>query len=251
MRLITKLKSNYKVFRNLYLKIKMRKKKPIFIVGCGHSGTSLMYSILDHHKHLYSERYETGIFLQKKINFNEIEGMLKNAGKKRLVEKTPSHVTVISKIFKVFPSAKIIVMLRDGRDVACSIKERSGNFKEGVNRWIEDNTAWKDFVDNKNIYIQKLEDLTQNPEIELKKLFKFLNIQYYDNILNYHKQKRDFFTNINRQKHEINRSSQINKPIIKDTSRWQKEMSSKEIHYFKANANKMLVDFGYAKDDKW
>ena len=37
---------------------------PIFIVGCGHSVTSLMLAILDHHPSIYGIDYENNIFLK-------------------------------------------------------------------------------------------------------------------------------------------------------------------------------------------
>ena len=77
------------------------------------------------------------------------------AGKRRVVEKTPKHIQCIGKILKWSPEAKIIIIVRDGRDVAYSIKQRTGSLEEGIQRWMDDNLSAKEFWNHPNVYLVK------------------------------------------------------------------------------------------------
>jgi len=140
-------------FRKQQVLLKLQKRvvdKPIFIVGCGHSGTSIILALLDAHSKLYAIPYESYLFCKFDSKVDDTEILFKLAEwqketlkkeKKRFVEKTPAHIHRMGKILRICPDAKIICMLRDGRDVACSFKAR-GSFSEGIRRWTQ---AAKDF----------------------------------------------------------------------------------------------------------
>ena len=120
---------------------------PTFIVGCGHSGTSILLAILSAHPRLYAVPYESYIAADYS-DFENFQAALAHfdrltiaAGKRRWVEKTPRHILYIGKILDWLPSAKIILILRDGRDVAYSFQKRKGSLKYGIGRWCEDNLA--------------------------------------------------------------------------------------------------------------
>ncbi len=252
MKIINYVKYNiYSPSKIFIIKKILKTKKPIFIVGCGHSGTTLILSILDYHKDLFSEKNETYIFSEKKIPYFKLWEFINKIKNKRWVEKTPKHVYEIEKIKNVFPKAKIIVMIRDGRDVACSLKERIGSFNLGAKRWVNDNLAWLKYKNDPNLFTLKLETFTNEPESQLKKLFTFLEIEYYNQIWDYNKKKRDFFTNIERSAHEIKRSEQANSSIKSNTCRWKNEISVQEIDYFKKVAGQLLIQLGYEKDFSW
>lgn len=239
-----------------YLRIKLRCKDPIFIVGCGHSGTSLMLSILSYHPEIYGVLRETSIFLNKSINFSLFNKYFKEADKKRLLEKTPKHVTKINRILKVFPKAKIIIMLRDGRDVACSLKKRLGSFEKGVDRWISDNQEWIKYKTKEGkkekVLVVKLEELINNKEIIMYDVFKFLEIRNYPEIFDYHTKKREFFKeNSSEIEHIKLRNKQINSPIKDSSERWKQEMTEEEKEIFRIKGNKLLLKFGYEKNENW
>ena len=248
-----------KKFRHsVFLKLRQMKfspKEPIFIVGCGHSGTSILLSILSYHPDIYGIPNETYMFMEAPLNYVMIEEYFEKAGTMRLLEKTPKHVTKIDLITRVFPKAKIIVMIRDGRDVACSLKNRSGSFEDGIDRWVNDNMAWLSFKDRKNIHSVKLEDLVSNKEQVINQVFKFLDIKPSKDIFDYHTEKREFFnSNWNTEKiteHTINRNDQVNSPLKKDTSRWKDEMTPEEKELFKLKGNHLLVKFNYETSTNW
>ena len=118
----------------------------IFIIGCGHSGTTLLNKIIGNHMNVLGFNYETKLFLSDDQNtikkLDEYEQKRKYREKKYIVEKTPVHVYCIDKMYKYIKNPKIIVMVRDGRDAICSLKKRYGSFKKAKNRWINDNFEW-------------------------------------------------------------------------------------------------------------
>ena len=96
------------------------------------------------------------------------------------VEKTPSNVFFLDKIIRYFPQAKIIHVVRDGREVVASAKKRNWaeNTLELVIWWQESIKAfnkWK--KKNSSGYLEiKYEDLVSNLEPELTRIFGFLSL---------------------------------------------------------------------------
>lgn len=258
------------LYANLYLLCypkarDLQRTDPIFVVGCGHSGTSLMLRMLDAHSNLLAIPEETGI-LQAERNrkvilwkFHRTCKRIKLTTHQRFLEKTPRHIYAIQKIFEVFPNAQIILMLRDGRDVACSIKNRYGDFEKGVDRWITDNEIARIFWNHPKVYVQKLEDLQQQPAESLKKITSFLAEPFELEMLNYYQEKKNYYADAlqyssgtkGEEDHKVRRNWQINQPLIKSTSRWEKEMTPSEKALFKKKAQYLLEEFGYAEKEDW
>ncbi len=149
----------------------------IFIIGCGHSGTTVLNKIIGNHRDIYGIDYETNLFFysEKKI-LNELKILFNEKNKlnkKYICEKTPKHVYYIDKMYKYTINPKIIVITRDGRDVICSLKKRFGTLNHGLQRWIDDNNQWLNHKNKNNFFIFKYEDLIKNKTDVLKKIFKF------------------------------------------------------------------------------
>jgi hypothetical protein len=128
--------------------------KPIFIIGCPRSGTTLLRVILDSHPSICCGP-ETHILkhmsnLREKINKNwkmlkpygidettidskvgEIltvftDNYVKLKNKERWAEKTPENIFYVDFINRFFPDCQFINVIRDGRDVVSSFKRRWG-----------------------------------------------------------------------------------------------------------------------------
>ena len=103
--------------------------------------------MLGTHSHILSIPYGSDLFLPYKkerptlIKLWNCQVARENK-KNRWVEKTPKHVHYIDNIYDVFPKSKIIIITRDGRNVACILKERKGSFVLGMKRWIRENVVW-------------------------------------------------------------------------------------------------------------
>lgn len=238
---------------------------PVFIVGCGHSGTSIMLAILGNHPHFHPITCESALFKRNEPEIREI--MLKwdreciEAGKKRWIEKTPPHIFHIKRFLLHRPQSKFIIMLRDGRDVVCSLIYRTEykNFEERVERWVYDNLAGLPYWDHPNVMVVKYEDLVSKTEITLKKVFSFLGENYTSEILNYYKyQKYWYHSEIEKpatiethKDHHKLRNWQINQPLFDGRGRWKTEISKIEKQKFKYIAQKYLEQFEYLTNASW
>jgi len=244
--------------KNILIKVKKIPEEPIFIVGCGHSGTSIMLAMLDSHSQLYGIPYESRIFVNSKSKTDTLYQMLlwsqeaKINEKKRWVEKTPYHIYYLHEIFSIAPKAKVIAMLRDGRDVACSIKARTGNLDHGIQNWLKSCEVLLNYSDNSRVFVVKLEDLVANPENELRKVTSFLGEKYESEMLNYHLVERRYYSkeikkveDVSGKNHEIYRTWQINQPLMKNTARYATELKSEEIEQCEEYLHEYLKQFSY------
>lgn len=103
-------------------------------------------------------------------------------GKQRWGDKTPLHARHLDDILAVFPEAKIIHLVRDGRDVAESLN-RIFKGKESVwanaHRWTRDVMAchaFKQRVPAEAFLDVKYEDLVRAPAQEVSRIFTFLGV---------------------------------------------------------------------------
>lgn len=238
---------------------------PVFIVGCGHSGTSIMLAILSNHPAFHPITYESALFKRNESEIREI--MLSwdqeciKADKKRWVEKTPPHIFQIKKFSLHRPQSKFIFMLRDGRDVVCSLKHRTEykNLDERIERWIYDNLAGLPYINHPNVMLVKYENLVAKTKTTLKRIFDFLAEEYTDKVLDnqqhpkywYHSEITKPSEILTHEDHHKLRNWQINQPIFDGRGRWKTEMGEKEKEKFKNMAQKYLLQFGYVPDENW
>lgn len=116
--------------------------RPIFIVGAGHSGTTFLGRILRQHPDLMTWEETNRIWtwgnvfrksdilnredLTPKIKnhiLNHYEKFSQRTGNRRICDKTPRNCLRIPFVLAVFPDAKIIHLIRDGRAVMNSTQK--------------------------------------------------------------------------------------------------------------------------------
>lgn len=215
---------------------------------------------MGNHKDVYGTLDETR-FLQNgeqsiKRHLAVLDKGRKKMNKRYMCEKTPRHVYHIKEMYAYTMKPKIIVVIRDGRDVVASLKKRFGNIEHGIHRWIADNNAWFHNEHNKEFHIVKYENFVHDPAKELSRICTFLELEYYDELLQYntkdvHLPTKFFDGLINDAKHTLLRSYQINKPIYDGSKRWQKDLSEKEIQSMYSNKEfcKMMIQLDYFHDN--
>lgn len=106
---------------------------------------------------------------------------------RRWLEKTPNHINHLDEIRTYFPSAKILLIIRDPRDSAASIAKLPWAPKSTlanallVENWLSN--TYKGFEENSNCLTVSYERLITNTEDELKKVFSFIGEEYSSSIL--------------------------------------------------------------------
>jgi hypothetical protein len=253
----------YLDFLRNYLKGVRISAPPIFIVGCGHSGTSVLLNILDMHPHIHAVPFESRVFLKSgwKIRLAKLfwDKNTIAAGKQRWAEKTPSHVHAIARIFKTCPDARVLLIIRDGRDVAISLRKRTGNFEAGALRWVEDNRAGEVFWHHPQVFKLTYEEMVSNFDSIIPRTCAFLGEPYDAAMRNFHLRHLSLFRSTQGipppseagEHHNQHRNWQINQQLFNGSGKWQREMSEEEKTIFKRHAGQMLIDYGYAIDMNW
>jgi len=116
--------------------------------------------------------------------------VIRNSGTsypQRWLEKTPNHINHLDDIRTYFPSAKILLIIRDPRDSAASIAKLPWAPKSTlanallVENWLAN--TYKGFEENSNCLTVSYERLITNTEEELKKVFSFIGEEYSSSIL--------------------------------------------------------------------
>jgi hypothetical protein len=250
------------IFKLLFLTRLRSLSHSVFIMGCGHSGTSIILRVLGAHSSFYTIEDESRLFYKHDRELIRTlfrwEAGLKQKNKKRLLEKTPEHIYCLNRILEIFPKAKIIYMLRDGRDVACSHKHRN-SYEFGVDTWVDATETIMPFLNNKNIKILKLEDFVSNPRLILTEALNFIGEDFEETILEYHREPAYYYSSKivkpisteEGENHRAYRNWQINQPIFHSTLRWSTDMTKDEKAYFKQKAQKYLQFWDYETSDNW
>jgi len=236
---------------------------PIFVVGCGHSGTSIMLKILDNHSKIFAIEGESDCFiwfglLRKLRLFLSWNSQTLKSGAWRWAEKTPKHLWYLKDVFSYFPNAKVIIMLRDGRDVALSQSESWGDFDRCAQRWLTEYHVAKQYESHPNVTVVRYEDLVKSPFDTLTKLFEFLGEDFEPEVIHTERVKRNWYADgqakpeaVNDSTHSQNRNWQINQPLTNFSNRWVTQMTAEEKKTFKEIAGPLLIELGYAQDLDW
>lgn len=205
--------------------------KLAIICGCGHSGTSLLVNMFAARSDTHVPLRETRLFFRRtawiRLMKLRIEAFLK--GKSLVVEKTPRHVEKLHRVREVAPGSKIILMVRDGRDVTASIFKRFSDEDQAVARWVSANEIVIAQEGMSDCAIVRYEDLITQPEEELRRLCEFIGIEFDPAMLDYHSEKRNWFGTKELKKgsdgdgaeHNNLRNWQINQPIFDGRGKWK------------------------------
>lgn len=111
-------------------------------------------------------------------------------------EKTPAHMLFLKDINAAFPGAKIIAIVRDGRDsVISNMKEswtRNNPYRLAA-EWCYYNWHLKKArVDLKaRLFVVKYEDLIEQPELVLRRLSEFLSVPLEINLVHNRENRED------------------------------------------------------------
>lgn len=165
-------------------------------------------------------------------------------------DKNNYYISHIDSIKSTFPSAKVIFIIRDGRDVACSyleIKNKSINskYKPILPTDIESIAyEWKDnakiLIENQDDYFYiRYEDLIGAPERTLLKVCSYLGIEYSSDMLLYNKfndEPEDFMQWKSKTKEKIDPNNK---------NKFKTILSKKEIDAFNFICSNELSFFNY------
>lgn len=118
-----------------------------------------------------------------------IRSYCEKVGKSRPGEKSPNHLKWADTLLSWFPDGKIIVVIRDGRDVVSSLMNVPWSHKNIIKHsfdWAESQEHARSVSENfpANIQIVQYENLLDEPDVIVSKLCDFLAEKYDSAMLN-------------------------------------------------------------------
>ena len=165
--------------------------------------------------------------------------------------KTSWGAKIVSKydqLDQLYPKARYLFMLRDGRDVAAS-RKKVGDFKQTIEHiargWCQQIKKFEKFAARANgrAWFVPYERLAQNPEEELRKLMHNLALTWSDQLLSFHALN----LSIHRNPTGHLSGKQVKTPInTSSIGRWKEDLTHDEIARFEAEAGYMLKKLGYS-----
>ncbi|MCB0688712.1 MAG: sulfotransferase [Saprospiraceae bacterium] len=142
--------------------------------------------------------------------------------KKYWGDKTPGHAFFVNQILEMLPEAKIIHMIRDGRDVAVSLRNKwfgPGHHMEKLA------TIWCNYIQaarkaiRSNRYLEiRFEDLITCLEDTIAKICLFLGLEMHDSMLHYYQKSSD------RLNEHVSRFQKDNSLLVSKAQRMQQSM---------------------------
>jgi len=157
-------------------------------------------------EYFFSKTYEkTWMYFLRKLILNRIFAQFPDSLEKITVIKDPTGGMIADTISQCLPNCKIVLLLRDGRDVVdstlaafskegwmtkglgstplCSKEKRLEFLEKWTRQWVKRTEIMMKTFDSHQkelCYLIKYEDLRQNTKDELKKLYEFIRVKISD-----------------------------------------------------------------------
>lgn len=227
--------------RYLLRQLFSRQSRPFFIVGCGHSGTSLLLEQLSRHPKIFGVPGESKLFVPRgsRTPGNPLKsawGVFRTLIKWEMkasrieasawVEKTPGHLRYHRRIKRFVPRARFIGIFREPRDVVASLMGRGQSFEGAIERWQRDNALLLEMAARRDCIIVSFESLLEDNERTLRKLVEFMGLEMDPSM------KMDLLKSKpslpDRKSHADRRRAQLTAGLYDSRGEWEQRISSEQ-----------------------
>lgn len=260
----------------------------VFIGGCPRSGTTLLRACLDSHPDVScgpelrflapiaslstNMRQSVGGLLAAHYGVSQaaldeqfatiirsfLEPIRRRSGKRVVGEKTPANALHFAELSRLFPRARFLQIVRDGRDVVSSLltmdwtDHRSGarldmtsNAADAAGAWVRHVRSGRLAAPDRYLEI-RYESLVRRPEYVLRAVFDFIGVPWSDRVL-------DFAVNRSLAEGRNESSAAAVRRGINagSISRWKRDLRNEDRAAVKAVAADLLLEMDYARDDRW
>jgi len=167
--------------------------------------------------------------------------------KSRWGDKTPGYIAILPQLADIFPEAKFIHFIRDGRDVAKSFQLRQWYgpwLHENTREWIESmdfNERWSRTELSSRIFQASYENLVLDTEKSVREICDFLGEQFEPQMLSWQRQVDNLVPA--REAHIHSNLKQ--EPDASNIARWKREMTLREVFVAEAFMGRHLKSLGY------
>ena len=186
-------------------------------------------------------------------------------GKRRWGDKTPGHVLYMPDLAELFPEARFIHLIRDGRAVAASVRHLpfvpgDGSIEAIARDWrdrvVAGRTAGETLMQYREV---RYERLVTEPEAVLRELSEFLEIEFDDSMLRAHERagarlrqlpavRRLGDGTITREQRLRHQTGVLRPPDPGRIDGWRSDLTPADLERFEAHAGDLLTELGYQPD---
>jgi hypothetical protein len=191
-------------------------------------------------------RFMTGVF----------DLYAKARGKPLAGDKTPENVRQLETLHGLWPKARFVHLIRDGRDVCLSVRNWRKTVKvlERSPTWTEDPVTsvalwWKwhvqlgreagSWLGPDRYYEMRYESLVAHPAEECAKLCTFFGLHYDEAMTSYHEGRI--------RKNPALETKDMWLPVTAGLRDWRSQMPGEETERFEAVAGDLLEELGYPR----
>jgi hypothetical protein len=169
-------------------------------------------------------------------------------GKVRWGDKTPHYMEIVPQLARMYPNARFIHLVRDGRDVAKSIQAREW----AGSLWLHDNTRlwtqaiechwrWARSAVRDQILLVHYEDLVLEAETTLRQICRFIGEEFEPQMLSW---ERIVDKQVSPREHMQHTKLKL-RIGAEGVARWKREMSARETFISEAFMGSNLRRLGY------
>ena len=172
------------------------------------------------------------------------EAFARLEGKPRWGDKTPQHVLELPTLLQVFPEAKIIHIIRDGRDVAHSwlrTRYHPHNYYTAAQLWRRFVEAGMRFGSSASpgVYLEvRYEALLESPRETMQSVCDFLDEPFDEAVLSPNPTSKDL-------RMTVGRMVSLSKLVTANQGKWRSTLSPEQRALFESVAGDFLSDLGY------
>jgi hypothetical protein len=183
-------------------------------------------------------------------------------GKERWGDKTPGHARHMEEIASAIPEARFIHLIRDGRDVAASLRGLPFAPGDGSVRAIA--AHWRDTIalaqraaEDLPHYLEvRYEDLVTDPEATLREVCEFIELPFDEAMLSAHERADERLAELRSARVGAGGSVELSDGTVLTTrtrlppdpsraGRWRTSLSEHDVARFERFASGALVALGY------
>jgi Sulfotransferase family len=171
---------------------------------------------------------------------------LDRSGKQRAGDKTPPYINIMAQLKTLYPAAKFVNLVRDGRDVAISFVDAHFKGRPYHGSEFEWTKAIRQGMSCRNTYLAndvldvRYEELVTDVEGTTRRVCSFLGEEFEPAMLQF----QDRMMLVPGREWDIHRK--LDKPIPPDaTAVWRRKLSAVECFVIEASLRRELVKLGY------
>lgn len=261
----------------------------VVVGGAPRSGTTLLRTLLGRHPMIASAP-ETTVFLRrisspadigKRVGWDAAlieqmqrdshsqaefierfqRAMLDRSGKAVWVEKTPKNAERFGFVRRHFPYAKLVHIVRDGRDVVCSLRktpfakldhapaESVAAAQRCAVQWRANVRAALRLRHDPLYHELRYEDLVRDPETVLRPLIAFLGLPWDDRVLE--RADRAAPGPTAAVEDDYGAATAAGAIFASSLSRWRQDLSHDDCRALQLLIGPLLVELGYEKGMTW